>query len=297
MSGVNSGQVSTIGRGAPSSASLRSLAVDPGRAVWPVRGWRGEGGAYPLLSIDPGRRPLALVLFCRVVELPTYVVKNPSRLPAMRDVVRSDDPGPHPSVDGRPIHAESCCDLTGPQESTIFFGHETRSFHATPSALARPGALHQLHPFLYGCFRAPVAPDASLAEEDIVSALPIDNTRVSLMLASETVEEVPAYAELSDGSRRRVDGRQATDPVSGLPLFFVYVMLLGEPGTRPEMVRVKVQSATLPTLPGLFQPVPFEGLTCTPYVDSSSGRVALSWKAEGIRSAGSRSVSADGKAA
>lgn len=116
-------------------------------------------------------------------------------------------------------------------------------------------------------------------------ALHLDPAKTNLVLAADTADPAKQYAQLNDGSTRAT-GQQATHPDTGMPLWIVMCLLVAtEPGSKPEMVRVKVESPDRPILGSLFQPVSFDGLTCTPYVDSQSGRVALSFRATGIRQA------------
>jgi len=68
----------------------------------------------------------------------------------------------------------------------------------------------------------------------------------------------------------------------------VDVLLDDDESDRATTVGVKVASPTAPELPK-YQPVQFVGLTCTPYVDRRTNRVALSFSAAGIASAGASS--------
>ena len=122
-------------------------------------------------------------------------------------------------------------------------------------------------------------------------ALAIDQSRTTLVAASATPEPAPAYAELSDGSRRRIPDRQAVDADTQIPVWIVHALLMTLGAGKPEMVRVKVTSPSVPVVPPMFTPVDFVDLVAVPYVDSQSGRVALSFRASGIR------ASAAGKAA
>src|SRR5277367_1887334 len=88
------------------------------------------------------------------------------------------------------------------------------------------------------------------------------------------------------------DGRfvQSRDKVTGLPLWQTDV-IDGDPEARDKTVRVKVAAADQPVLPAPgagfpFVPVEFAGLTVTPYVNQSTGRLAYSLKANGVRAAG-----------
>ena len=88
---------------------------------------------------------------------------------------------------------------------------------------------------------------------------------------------------------------QQADKHSGLPLWVVEV-IDADPEARQRTVKVKVaaevQPVLLPAAPGSpFTAVEFEGMTATPYVDSSrcqgngkcGARMAYSLKATGVR--------------
>jgi hypothetical protein len=83
---------------------------------------------------------------------------------------------------------------------------------------------------------------------------------------------------------------QQADKASGLPLWSVEV-IDADPEARTRTIKVKVASEVQPVLPpvsaGLpFVPVEFIGLTVTPYVNQSTGRLAHSFKATGVRAPG-----------
>ena len=97
---------------------------------------------------------------------------------------------------------------------------------------------------------------------------------------------------------------QQADKDSGLPLWVVEVIDAQE-SARQRMVKVKVAAQVQPVLPppppgAPFIAVEFEGMTATPYVDTSrcqakdtgrcGARVAYSFKATGVR-APSRGIS------
>jgi hypothetical protein len=95
---------------------------------------------------------------------------------------------------------------------------------------------------------------------------------------------------------------QQADKDSGLPLWMVEVIDAQE-NARQRTVKVKVAAQVQPMLPppapgSPFTPVEFDGMTATPYVDSSrcqgngrcGARVAYSFKATGVR-APSRGIS------
>ena len=96
---------------------------------------------------------------------------------------------------------------------------------------------------------------------------------------------------------------QQADKESGLPLWVVEVIDAQE-DARQRTVKVKIAAQVQPVLPpppgSPFTPVEFDGMTATPYVDSSrcqpndkgkcGARVAYSFKASGVR-APSRGIS------
>ncbi|RZU52525.1 hypothetical protein EV385_4391 [Krasilnikovia cinnamomea] len=76
----------------------------------------------------------------------------------------------------------------------------------------------------------------------------------------------------------------ARDKVTGTRVYQCRVMDADEElGARSREVMVKLLSDVQPAPPvGAFQPVEFEGLTVTAYVDQKSGRLAYSYRATGI---------------
>lgn len=119
-----------------------------------------------------------------------------------------------------------------------------------------------------------------------MTRLPIDGTALTF-ISTGKYRPVSEYGELSDGSRRPT-GRQAS--IDGVPLWTVDVLLDDDDSDRAEAVGVKVASHEEPKLPK-FQAVQFVGLTCTPYVDRRTNRIALSFSASGIANAGAGSTS------
>jgi hypothetical protein len=84
---------------------------------------------------------------------------------------------------------------------------------------------------------------------------------------------------------------QAHDRDSGLPLWAISVFD-PDPEARTKVVRVKIAARTPPVLPQApagapFPSVSFEGLTATPYVDTSGSRPKLAWsfRATAVRAA------------
>jgi hypothetical protein len=83
---------------------------------------------------------------------------------------------------------------------------------------------------------------------------------------------------------------QQADKATGEPLWAVEV-IDADPQARARTVKVKVISSHQPVLPPAvggapFVPVEFTGLTVTPYVNQSTGRLAYSVKATGVRAPG-----------
>jgi hypothetical protein len=104
--------------------------------------------------------------------------------------------------------------------------------------------------------------------------------------AVSAVEQVIDY-EASTREQRV----QAHDRDSGLPLWAISVFD-ADPEARTKVVRVKIAARTPPTLPQApagspFPAVSFEGLTATPYVDTSGTRPRLAWafRATAVRGA------------
>jgi hypothetical protein len=87
---------------------------------------------------------------------------------------------------------------------------------------------------------------------------------------------------------------QARDRESGLPTWAISVFD-ADPEARAKVVRVKIAARTPPTLPQAptgspFPAVAFEGLTATPYVDTSGSRPRLAWsfRATAVRGASAK---------
>lgn len=109
--------------------------------------------------------------------------------------------------------------------------------------------------------------------------LPIDSTQISLISSGKCMPKAE-YAELSDGSRKRVPGKQAVDRESGMPLWVVdcYVDDDEEEG-RAEIVGVTVAQYERPQVTK-FQPIEFVGLVASGYV--RDGRVQFTFRAIGV---------------
>lgn len=112
----------------------------------------------------------------------------------------------------------------------------------------------------------------------MATRLPLDGSKITFV-ATGKYRPVREYGELADGSRRMIPDSQASK--DGLPLWTVDVMIADDDSDRDEAVGVKVASANEPQ-PPRYQAIAFTGLTCMPYVDRRTNRVALSFQADGI---------------
>jgi hypothetical protein len=113
--------------------------------------------------------------------------------------------------------------------------------------------------------------------------IPVDGTRVRFIGTGKHAARA-VYAELSDGSRKRVPDAQDKDD-NGRPIWVVDVMVDDPDADRAEIASVKVAMYEVPSTT-LGQEVKFIGLTALPYVMQGSNRVALSFTAEGMEGAG-----------
>lgn len=112
-----------------------------------------------------------------------------------------------------------------------------------------------------------------------MASLPIDGTKITL-IATGKVRPVAVYAEMADGSNRRVPGAQEQTE-TGIPVWAVDVQLDDDDANRTEAISVKVAAVDEPH-PAKWQPVTFTGLMCKPYIPNGGRQVALSMRAEGI---------------
>jgi hypothetical protein len=125
-----------------------------------------------------------------------------------------------------------------------------------------------------------------------MAAIPIDQTRATVLLAGPDVVAAPDYGpEDAQGKRKKIDGAQGRDKATGLPVWQINVIIM-YPGA-PETARVKVAAAVnpAPVLAGLapLSPVTLVDFTGTPYGDGK-----VSYRATGVEvpvSAGRRSGS------
>lgn len=113
--------------------------------------------------------------------------------------------------------------------------------------------------------------------------LPIDASKFQLIATGKVIPK-PAYVEMADGSRRKdPNGRQETDPATGLPVWTVDCISGAEDDDdrRVETVGVTVTSPNKPVVQK-FAPVQFEGLTANGYVQNGSRFVSYSFRATGV---------------
>ena len=116
-------------------------------------------------------------------------------------------------------------------------------------------------------------------------AIPVASDKLTV-IAMSGCRPAPARATLADGSSRVIPGEQAMHKVSGLPLYQLDCVIPGDGTEQGRMLTftAKVASATRPEVtPGL--PVEFVNLQVLAYVDQGSGRAALSWSADGAKTA------------
>ncbi|MBW0114935.1 hypothetical protein [Pseudonocardia abyssalis] len=109
--------------------------------------------------------------------------------------------------------------------------------------------------------------------------IPVDMNRVNLIGTGKAAARAE-YVELSDGQRRR-SGNQAKDETTGMPVWVVDVLVDDPEADRAEVVGVRVSSHEEPVTEK-WKPVRFRNLVAVPYADRSTGRVALSMRADGI---------------
>ncbi|MFR9803200.1 hypothetical protein ACL02T_12980 [Pseudonocardia sp. RS010] len=108
--------------------------------------------------------------------------------------------------------------------------------------------------------------------------IPVDQNRVTLIGTGKAAARAE-YVELADGQRRR-SGNQAKDE-NGVPVWVVDVLVDDPDADRAEVVGVRVASWDEPKS-DRWKPVRFVNLVAVPYADRSTGRVALSMRADGI---------------
>ncbi|GAA2887475.1 hypothetical protein GCM10010472_52250 [Pseudonocardia halophobica] len=118
--------------------------------------------------------------------------------------------------------------------------------------------------------------------------IPVDSTRAQFIGTGKAAARAQ-YAELSDGSRRRT-GEQDKDE-HGVPLWVIDVLVDDDDADRAEVIGVRVASWDEPKV-DKWKPVRFINLVAVPYADRSTGRVALSMRADGIDGQGQQKPAA-----
>lgn len=113
-------------------------------------------------------------------------------------------------------------------------------------------------------------------------AIPVDTARVRFIATGKHAARAK-YAELTDGTRKRVPDSHDQDD-QGRPLWVVDVMVDDPDADRAEIAAVKIASFEVPET-RLGEEVRFTGLVAVPYVAQGTGRVALSFRADGIENA------------
>ena len=114
--------------------------------------------------------------------------------------------------------------------------------------------------------------------------MPLDMSQMRMIATGKCMPR-PLYAELSDGTNKRVPGGQEKDELTGSPLWTVDCIpeLDGDEDDdgRAEIAGVLVPSVDRPVL-AKFQPVMFEDLMVNVYTRKDDWRVTFKYKAGGI---------------
>lgn len=119
--------------------------------------------------------------------------------------------------------------------------------------------------------------------------IPVDQTRIRLIATGKGIGRAK-YAELSDGSRKRVPDQHETDE-QGRTIWVVDVMVDDPDADRAEIAAVKVAAWEQPVT-SFGDVITFVNLVALPYVVQGTGRVGLSFTADGIANAPSVAKSA-----
>jgi hypothetical protein len=112
-----------------------------------------------------------------------------------------------------------------------------------------------------------------------VRRIPVDTARVKFISTGKSAARA-RYAELSDGSRKRVPDQQETDD-QGRPGWTIDCLADDPDADRAAICSVKVYAYEVPDF-RLGQEIKFAGLTALPYVLQGQTRVSLSFAAEGF---------------
>lgn len=124
--------------------------------------------------------------------------------------------------------------------------------------------------------------------------IPVDTSKVTFVGTGKTAARAQ-YAELADGSRRRVPDAQDTNE-HGVPMWVVDVLVDDDEADRAEVVSVKVASFDEPKT-DKWKPVRFVGLVALGYVAQGTNRVAYSFTADAIEGQGATKGHQPGQAA
>lgn len=120
-------------------------------------------------------------------------------------------------------------------------------------------------------------------------AIPVDTTRVRFVATGKHAARA-VYAELSDGSRKRVPDSHDKDD-QGRPMWTVDVLVDDPDADRAEVAGVKIASYEVPET-RLGEEVRFVNLVAVPYVAQGTNRVSMSYRAEGIENVKAKPVAA-----
>jgi hypothetical protein len=124
--------------------------------------------------------------------------------------------------------------------------------------------------------------------------IPVDTSRVRFVGTGKSAARAK-YAELSDGSRRRVPDAQDANE-HGVPMWTIDCIVDDPDADRAEIASVKIASYEVPVT-RLGEEVQFVGLTALPYVAQGSNRISWSFTAEDMVGIGQIRTSKNGEAA
>jgi hypothetical protein len=117
-------------------------------------------------------------------------------------------------------------------------------------------------------------------KENTMRRIPVDTTAVRFIATGKGAAR-SKYAQMSDGTSRRVPDQHETDD-QGRTIFVIDCMVDDPDAERAEIASVKVPSHEEPVTT-FGQVIEFEGLVALPYVQQGTSRVAISFSATGIR--------------
>lgn len=119
--------------------------------------------------------------------------------------------------------------------------------------------------------------------------IPVDTSKVKFISTGKAAARA-RYAELADGSRKRVPDAQDEDD-QGRPGWVIDCLADDPDADRASICSVKVYGYEVPEF-RLGQEVKFIGLTALPYCMNGSNRVELSFAAEGFEQPGQQGKAA-----